>query len=168
MHSKLKFSEKALPILTLQARDDPRQSVSEQIYFNIKYLFFVRAYFHSSVCLCLYQSSQNFIGRGKILFFIQTILSSTSLELQTLNCAVDSFFWIFWIFFKYSKFIIVHKKRVVINLAVFCKGIQLQWTRFGIGPKVLFYLGTPVFSHFTTARRWYAPRDMAKINNSEI
>ena len=28
--------------------------------------------------------------------------------------------------------------------------------------------GTPVFSHYTTARRWYAPRDMAKTNNSEI
>ena len=28
--------------------------------------------------------------------------------------------------------------------------------------------GTPVFSHYITARRWYAPRDMAKTSNSEI
>ena len=27
---------------------------------------------------------------------------------------------------------------------------------------------TPVFAHYTTARRWYFPRDVAKINNSEI
>ena len=28
--------------------------------------------------------------------------------------------------------------------------------------------GTPVFTHYTSARRWYAPHDMAKINNSKI
>ena len=28
--------------------------------------------------------------------------------------------------------------------------------------------GTPVFAHYTSARRWYAPHDMAKVNNSEI
>ena len=28
--------------------------------------------------------------------------------------------------------------------------------------------GTPVFAHYTSARRWYVPRDMAKVNNSEI
>ena len=28
--------------------------------------------------------------------------------------------------------------------------------------------GTPVFAHYTSARRWYAPHDLAKVNNSEI
>ena len=28
--------------------------------------------------------------------------------------------------------------------------------------------GTPVFAHYTSARQWYAPLDLAKINNSEI
>ena len=28
--------------------------------------------------------------------------------------------------------------------------------------------GTPVLAHFTSARRWYAPHDKAKVNNSEI
>ena len=28
--------------------------------------------------------------------------------------------------------------------------------------------GTPVFAHYTSARRWYAPRVLAKVNNSEI
>ena len=44
-----------------------------------------------------------------------------TLELQTLNCAVDS------------------------NIP-----------------------GNPVFAHYTSARRWYAPHDLAKVNNSEI
>ena len=29
-------------------------------------------------------------------------------------------------------------------------------------------LGTPVFTHYTTARGWYAPHDTAIINNSKI
>ena len=28
--------------------------------------------------------------------------------------------------------------------------------------------GTPVFTHYKSARRWYAPHDMVKINISEI
>ena len=28
--------------------------------------------------------------------------------------------------------------------------------------------GTPVFTHYTSARRWYAPRGLAKVNNSKI
>ena len=28
--------------------------------------------------------------------------------------------------------------------------------------------GTLVFAYYTSARRWYAPRDLAKVNNSEI
>ena len=31
-----------------------------------------------------------------------------------------------------------------------------------------FTPGTPVFAHYTSARRWYAPHDLAKVNNSEI
>ena len=30
------------------------------------------------------------------------------------------------------------------------------------------YQITPVFAHYTSARRWYAPLDLAKVNNSEI
>ena len=26
----------------------------------------------------------------------------------------------------------------------------------------------PVFTHYTSARRWYAPNDLAKVNDSEI
>ena len=28
--------------------------------------------------------------------------------------------------------------------------------------------GTAVFSHYASARRWYAPLDLTKVNNSEI
>ena len=35
-------------------------------------------------------------------------------------------------------------------------------------PNSGFTPGTPVFSHYTSARRWYAPLDLAKVNNSEI
>ena len=28
--------------------------------------------------------------------------------------------------------------------------------------------GIPVFARYTSARRWYAPHDLAKVNNSEI
>ena len=28
--------------------------------------------------------------------------------------------------------------------------------------------GTPVFAHYTSDRGWYAPHDLAKVNNSEI
>ena len=35
-------------------------------------------------------------------------------------------------------------------------------------PNSGFTLGTPVFAHYTSARRWYAPHDLAKINNIEI
>ena len=35
-------------------------------------------------------------------------------------------------------------------------------------PSSGFTLGTPIFAHYTSARRWYAPRDLAKVNNSEI
>ena len=31
-----------------------------------------------------------------------------------------------------------------------------------------FTPGTPVFAHYTSLRRWYAPHDLAKENNSEI
>ena len=31
-----------------------------------------------------------------------------------------------------------------------------------------FTPGTPVFAHYTSARRWYAPPDSAKVNNIEI
>ena len=31
-----------------------------------------------------------------------------------------------------------------------------------------FSPGTPVFTHYTTARQWCAPHDMAKINDSKI
>ena len=35
-------------------------------------------------------------------------------------------------------------------------------------PQAPFNPGTPVFAHYTSARRWYAPHDLAKVNNSEI
>ena len=35
-------------------------------------------------------------------------------------------------------------------------------------PNSGFTPGTPVFAHYTSARRWYAPLDLAKVNNSEI
>ena len=41
--------------------------------------------------------------------------------------------------FEVFKKLFVHKKRIVINLAVFSKGIQLQWTEFGLELKVPFW-----------------------------
>ena len=35
-------------------------------------------------------------------------------------------------------------------------------------PNSGFTPGTPVFAHYTSARRWYAPHDLAEVNNSEI
>ena len=35
-------------------------------------------------------------------------------------------------------------------------------------PNSGFTPGTPVFAHYISARRWYAPSDLAKVNNSEI
>ena len=30
------------------------------------------------------------------------------------------------------------------------------------------YSGYSVFAHYNSARRWYAPHDLAKVNSSEI
>ena len=38
-----------------------------------------------------------------------------------------------------------------------------------LGCAIMFIiLGTPVFTHYTSSRRWYAPNDMVKINDSII
>ena len=39
---------------------------------------------------------------------------------------------------------------------------------FNFAPYSGFSPGTPVFTHYTFARRWYAPHDMAMINNSKF
>ena len=49
-----------------------------------------------------------------------------------------------------------------------CIMVQTSGLNVKILVKYLDIPGTLVFSHYTTARLWYAPRDMAKTNNSEI